>query len=274
MKFVRHTRSLMFLISLFVLSSMASPISAKQQLKFGIVPQSSGSKLAQLWTPILIYLQEKTGYELEFATARNIPTFEKRLEDGKYDIAYMNPYHYTQVNAVAGYQAFAKAKEKRLKGIIVVQKDSNYRELKDLAGLEMAFPSNAFAANQVPRAYFNQLGISIIPKYVASHDSVYRNVAKGRYPAGGGVMRTFNNTTKESRDNLRILWTSEGYTPHAFAAHPRVNSEAVQRLQQAMLDMDRDPVGQKLLKSIRLKGIESGNDKDWNDVRDLQIKDE
>jgi len=274
MKFVRHNRSLIPLMLFIVLSAMASPTSAKQQLKFGIVPQSSGSKLAQLWTPILIYLQEKTGYELEFATARNIPTFEKRLEDGKYDIAYMNPYHYTQVNAVAGYQAFAKAKEKRLKGIIVVQKDSNYRELKDLAGLEMAFPSNAFAANQVPRAYFNQLGVSIIPKYVASHDSVYRNVAKGRYPAGGGVMRTFNNTNKEFRDNLRILWTSEGYTPHAFAAHPRVNSEAVQRLQQAMLDMDQDPVGQKLLKSIRLKGIESGNDKDWNDVRNLQIKDE
>ena len=273
MKFSRHYRSLMTLMLLIALGGMAAPASAKQHLKFGIVPQSSGSKLAQLWTPILIYLQEKTGYELEFATARNIPTFEKRLQDGKYDIAYMNPYHYTQFNSVAGYQAFAKAKEKRLKGIIVVQKDSQYRELKDLAGLEMAFPSNAFAATQVPRAFFNQLGISIVPKYVSSHDSVYRNVAKGRYPAGGGVMRTFNNTNKEFRDNLRILWTSEGFTPHAFAAHPRVNSEAVQRLQQAMLEMDQDPVGQRLLKSIRLKGIESGEDRDWNDVRNLRIED-
>ena len=273
MKYARSKDLLKHLTLLVMLSMTTSPAVAKQQLKFGIVPQSSGSKLAQLWTPILSYLEEKTGYELEFATARNIPTFEKRLHDGKYDIAYMNPYHYTKVNTTSGYQAFARAKEKRLKGIIVVQKDSNYRELKDLAGLEMAFPSNAFAANQVPRAYFNQLGISITPKYVASHDSVYRNVAKGRYPAGGGVMRTFNNTSKEFRDNLRILWTSEGYTPHAFAAHPRVNTEAIQRLQQAMLDMEQEPRGQRLLKSIQLSGIESGQDRDWNDVRDLQIKD-
>jgi phosphonate transport system substrate-binding protein len=252
---------------------MASSLVAKEHLKFGIVPQSSGSKLAQLWMPILSYLENKTGYELEFATTRNIPTFEQRLHDGKYDIAYMNPYHYTKVNSSTGYQAFARAKDKRLQGIIVVQKDSPYRELKDLAGGEIAFPSNAFAADQVPRAYFAQLGISITPKFVASHDSVYRNVAKGRYPAGGGVLRTFNSTSKEFRDNLRILWTSEKFTPHAFAAHPRVHAEAVQHLQQAMLDMEHDPQGQKLLKAIQIKAIEPGVDKDWDDVRGLKIED-
>lgn len=273
MKLIRNFNSSLYVVLPLTLGILLSPTAmAKQQYKFGIVPQSSGSKLAQLWTPVLSYLQEKTGIELEFATTRNIPTFEKRLQDGVYDFAYMNPYQYTEVHSASGYNAFAKAKDKRLQGIIVVQKNSAYRELKDLAGQELAFPSNAFAANLVPRAYFKNNGISITPKYVSSHDSVYRNVEKGRYPAGGGVTRTFNNTAKDIHDNLRILWKSDSYTPHAFAALPGVPTEVVQRLQQAMLDMDKDPRGQALLKSIQFNGIESGQDRDWNDVRNLQIE--
>lgn len=238
---------------------------------FGVVPQQSGSKLSRLWSPILQYLEQETGYHLRFATTRNIPTFEKRLSTGKYDIAYMNPYHYTENHDTTGYNAFARAKDKRLKGILVVRKDSTLKTLEDLEDRELAFPSHAFAATLVPRAHFNQLGTTIKPKYVSSHDSVYRNVAKGRYPAGGGVMRTFNNSSPELRDQLRVLWKSEGYTPHAFAAHPRVPREAVERIQQAMLKMSQDPAGQKLLKSIHLKGIEPGSDGDWNDVRALVL---
>lgn len=255
-----------------MIASASLPLNATETYKFGIVPQQNGSRLSKLWTPILEYLETKTGYKFQFATARNIPTYEKRLLDGKYDFAYMNPYHYVQYQNLAGYNAFAKAKEKRLKGILVVHKDSSYKNIEDLQNAEMAFPSNAFAANLVPRAIMSRADISFSPKFVASHDSVYRNVARGRYPVGGGVMRTYRNTSPEYRDNLRILWTSDGYTPHAFAAHPRVPQHVIEDVQRAMLEMDRDPRGKALLKSIRLKGIEVGQDMEWDDVRALNIK--
>ena len=255
-----------------IIICMSFAVSAAETYKFGIVPQQNGSKLSNLWTPLLQYLEEKTNYKFQFATARNIPTFEKRLLSGKYDFAYMNPYHYVQYQQLSGYEAFAKAKKKRLKGILVVQKDSPYQSIDDLSDAEMAFPSNAFAANLVPRAIMSRADISFDPKYVSSHDSVYRNVSKGRYPVGGGVMRTYRNTAPEYRNELRILWTSDGYTPHAFAALPRVPKNVVDDVQRVMLEMDRDPKGKALLKSIRLKGIESGEDYEWDDVRALKIK--
>jgi len=184
----------------------------------------------------------------------------------------MNPYHYVQFNKQQGYIAFAKAKKKRLKGIVVTHKDSPYKNLDDLDGFEIAFPSHAFAANLVPRAIMTKSNLSYNAKYVSSHDSVYRNIARGRYPAGGGVMRTFKNTSPEYRANLRILWTSDGYTPHAFAAHPRVPKAVVDQLQKVLLNMDKTIDGKKLLKRIRLKGIERGTDKEWNDVRALNIE--
>lgn len=75
---------------------------------------------------------------------------------------------------------------------------------------------------------FNQsLGyIAVVkPKYVSSHDSVYLNVAKGLFPAGGGVKRTFNNIPKETRKQFKVLWTTDPYTLHAIAARPDIESE-------------------------------------------------
>ena len=267
-KYIKNAVLWAVTIAYLMLSSVTV---AQQTYSFGIVPQQSGTKMSRLWTPILLYLEGETDLKLEFATARNIPTFEKRLLDGKYDFAYMNPYHYTFFHEKAGYQAFAKAKKKRLKGIIVVLKDSPYKNLEDLNEQELAFPSNAFAANQIPRAIFGNMDLAFDSHYVSSHDSVYRNVAKGRYAAGGGVMRTFNNTAAKYRDKLRILWVSDGYTPHAFAVHPRVPQDVVDKLQQAMLNMDSDPTGKLLLKSVRLKGIERGRNEEWDDVRALNL---
>lgn len=260
-------------VILWMLIGFVSPLTYADTLTLGIVPQQSAKKLARLWTPITGYLSEKTGVKITFSTARDIPTFEKRLLAGEYDIAYMNPYHFTVFNQKPGYQALAKQKDKVIKGIVVVAKDSPIQSLQELDGTSLAFPSPAaFAASVLPRAKMTQDGINFSPKYVSSHDSVYLTVSKGLFPAGGGVMRTFNNTEPKVREGLRVLWTTPGYTPHAIATHPDLNEETRLRIQQALLSMNTDPQGQKLLKTINFKGIEAASNADWDDVRALNIK--
>jgi phosphonate transport system substrate-binding protein len=247
------------------------PAHAEESFTFGIVPQTAQSKLSRSWSPLLKFLEEKTGYKFQFATTRDIPTFGKRLSEAKYDFVYVNPQDYTRYHATSGYEAFAKARNVRLKGVLVVRNDSPYQKLDDLEARDIAFPSQAFAADIVPRAVFNEQGIGVTAHFVASHDSVYRNVAKGRYAAGGGVMRTFNGTAPEYREKLRVLWTSDGYTPHALAAHGRVPKDVVTRVLQVLTEMDKDPIGKKLLKSIAPEGLEAAQDSDWDDVRKLKI---
>lgn len=45
----------------------------------------------------------------------------------------------------------------------------------------------ACAASVLPRAALKEVGIAFGPRYVRSHDSVYRTVAQGLYPASGGI---------------------------------------------------------------------------------------
>ncbi|MEM7293175.1 MAG: phosphate/phosphite/phosphonate ABC transporter substrate-binding protein [Pseudomonadota bacterium] len=259
-------------MGLVLVALLIPGVCAAQSLSFGVVPQQSATKLARLWTPILAYLSRESGVKLRFATASNIPTFEKRLAAGRYDFSYMNPYHYTVFSESPGYKAFARQKDKRIKGIVVVRKDSDLQSLADLDGARLAFPSPAaFAASVLPRAKLAQDNIHYEPNYVSSHDSVYLGVSRGLFPAGGGVMRTFNNTDPAVRENLQVLWTTKTYTPHAFAAHPSVPADAVARVQAAMMKMNEDPEGVALLKSINFKGMQVAESADWDDVRGLGI---
>ena len=240
---------------------------------FSVVPQQSARKSADQWMPILAAVSEASGVRLRFVTERDIPEFERTLREGKPDIAYMNPYHYEVFHEAAGYEALARAKDKRIKGILVARKDSNLESIEDLAGLEVAFPAPAaFAATLLPRAEMARMDLGVRPRFVSSHDSVYRNVASGTMPVGGGVVRTFNAMPPDVVDQLQVIWTSEGFTPHAIAAHPRVPQEVVERVQAALIGLDQAANGASLLAPVRLNGFERGEDADWDDVRALGLE--
>ncbi len=260
------------LIGLVLLSlSWSADLHAKDY-SFAIVPQQSATKLAKLWGPVLTKLSAETGLSIKFTTAKDIPTFEARLAAGEYDFAYMNPYHYTVFSQSPGYVALANQKGKRIQGIMVVKKQSPLQSLVDLDAQQIAFPSPAaFAASVLPRAELNKQQISHVPKYVSSHDSVYLAVARGLVSAGGGIMRTFNNTDPAIRSQLRILWKTKKYTPHAFAAHPRVSEDHRAKIQQALIGLEDSEAGRSLLAGLNLKPIQAAADDSWDDVRALNL---
>ena len=246
---------------------------AQKPLEFGIVPQQSATRLAEDWGPLLAEISKRSGVALVFRTAPSIPGFEERLSKGDYDLAYMNPYHYVVFHKASGYRAFAREQDRKIKGILVVKKDSSYRKPADLAGKTVVFPAPAaFAASILPQAEFGRLKIPIEAKFVASHDSVYRAVASGLQEAGGGIQRTFEATPPEVRDTLRVLSETPSYTPHAFAAHSRVPAEILAKVLAAMTSLSADEAGQRLLAPLAFKGIAAAQDKEWNDIRALDIK--
>ena len=243
---------------------------AERILTVGIVPQQSASRLAKIWVPALNAWSDRSGYKLIFETAKDIPTFEACLAKGAYDIAYMNPYHYTVFHKQSGYKAFARQADKMLKGIIVARQDADAKDLSSLDGGAVAFPSPAaFGASVIPRAELRQMGINFTPRYVRSHDSVYRAVSAGLIPAGGGVLRTFNTVDPEIRDQLKVIYQTDGYTPHAFAARDTLSSEAVEKVFEAMQYTNQE--GSEVLTSLGMKGIIGAVDSDWDDVRALNL---
>ncbi len=262
------------LISLtFMLVYFISSCCEAKSLSFAVVPQQSAQKLAMNWTPLINEVSRITDIPMQFATAKDIPTFEERLQQGVYDIVYMNPYHYVVFHDTAGYQALAKQMNHKIHGIVVVRKDLPYKNLNDLNGMTIAFPAPAsFAATILPQAELSRQGIVFIPKYVLSHDSVYLNVTRGFFPAGGGVIRTLLSTQDAVQDDLRILWTSADYTSHAFATGKSVSSSQRQDILSALVSLNHTEKGRELFRKINFKGIEAAQDRDWDDIRALKLE--
>lgn len=254
----------------------ASPLMARADsrvLSFGVVPQQSAVELAKGWIPLLQLVAQRAQVGLRFVTATDIPTFERRLLAGEYDMAYMNPYHYTVFSQKPGYQAFAKEKGRRLRGLVVVRKESPLRAMADLSGHEIVFPAPAaFAATVLVRAELARQNVPVTARFVNSHESVYLNVARGLFPAGGGIERTFQAMDASVRDQLRVVWRTRDYTPHALAAHPRVPAAAVTAVRNAMLGLDGDADGRNALQGITFNGVDGATDAEWADVRSLGIQ--
>ncbi len=239
---------------------------------FGIVPQQDAGRLVSNWGPVLRFLEDRTGYRLVFQTAPDIPTFEYRVRRGEYDIAYMNPYHYTVFHEQPGYQAFARARNTDIHGILVVAKQSPITHIEELRGREVAFPAPAaFAASLLTQALLSARYVGVSPRYVGSHDAVYRAVAEGSYVAGCGIMRTFLSAPGDVREKLRVLTRTAGYTPHAVAAHPRVDPQIVANIQAALIEIGQDPRGREMVRGLNVDGFQRASDADWNDVRALGL---
>ncbi|MDH4276253.1 MAG: phosphate/phosphite/phosphonate ABC transporter substrate-binding protein, partial [Gammaproteobacteria bacterium] len=198
---MHNTLIIVLLICAFVLHggvAWAAPLQQKK-LIFGIIPQQSVEAIDRSWAPLLRHISENSGYQVELQTTKNIASFKARVKSEEFDIAYMNPLMYVSEES-RQYQAFAKEKDAKLNGIIVVEKNSPYYSLESLNGLSLAFPDlEAFAATLVPLSFLEKKGAHVKINIVGQHDAVYRAVATGAYPAGGGVAKTLEKSDEKTK---------------------------------------------------------------------------
>ena len=246
----------------------------KTVYRVGVVPQFGVPRILKIWKPILAAISQKTGLRFELHPSPSIPKFEKALDDGLFDFAYMNPFHLLVAHDRRGYIPLLRDTGRTLYGIIVVRKDSPLKNIRDLEGKTVAFPApNALGASLMPRAEFaNRYGINIKPMYVRSHTSVYMNVFLKQVVAGGGVRATFDKQDLRIVNGLKVFFETSRTAPHPIAAHPRVPPGVRQKLVQAFMELGSSDQGARLLAQIPMRKIGLANLADYEPLRDLKLE--
>ncbi|WP_020681241.1 phosphate/phosphite/phosphonate ABC transporter substrate-binding protein [Marinobacterium rhizophilum] len=258
-------------------TALLSPLTSAQThtapLTVGVVPQFDARRTQTTWQPILDELTQRTGIRLTLSGSPSIPEFEKRMQQGEFDLVYLNPYHQVIANQKQGYIPILKDSSKQLFGILVVPKNSPIQRVEELAGKTVAFPApNALGASLMMRADFhNKFHVDITPLYVKTHTSVYLNTALGKTSAGGGVMRTFNEQPPEVRDQLRVLYETVRVPPHPISVHPRVPAETSARLKAAFLALGETEAGRELLAHIPITRIGSASQADYLPLAEMGL---
>lgn len=243
--------------SLLLLALIQTQAFAESTYKFGVVPQFEPRKLSAIWSPILIELEKRTGFKLEMVGSARIPDFENEFEQGRYDFAYMNPYHSLVAARTQHYEPLVRDGGQQLFGILVVAKDGPVKTVADLNGKTVAFPSpNALGASLLIRSDLERAQkIRISPLWAQTHTSAYLNVALGKVDAAGGVMSTFDQQPESIRNKLAIIYETRRMPSHPVVAHPRVPKADREKLRQALLDMGATTEGAALLAKIPFKQV-------------------
>jgi phosphonate transport system substrate-binding protein len=261
----RNFLSVLTIISLllFILPSHVAPFqsqasAAERRYSFGVVPQFEQRKLFDIWSPIIDDLKKRTGLDIELVTTLTIADFESKFSSGEFDFTYTNPYHSALACEAQGYVPLV-ADKTPLRGIVVVRNDSTVREISDLNGKVVAFPSpNAIGACLLVKADLEQLFHVIVkPLYVETHSSVYLHVVKELADAGGGVEKTLQEQAPDIRAALRVLYTTRAFPSHPVMAHPRVPKTAQEKVRRAFLDMAETSAGKELLLKAPIKQLVS-----------------
>lgn len=267
-----------YLLSILLLSSLFS-LTAHAEKKvvytIGIVPQFEIRHIRKIWNPIINEIEKNTGYKFKLIGSPTIPDFEREFNAGRFDFAYMNPYHILLAEKNQGYIPLVRDNGRKLHGILVMRNDSNIKSVKDLDGKKVAFPApNALGASLLLRANLkNDFNIKIKPVYVKTHSSVYLNVVVKQTSAGGGVQKTLDRQKVNIKGALKVLHRTPEVAPHPIAAHPRVPEKVREEFKQTLLQLGNNVIGQALLAKIPMKKIGPAAMSDYTPLKKFKLDD-
>ena len=262
--------SILLLSSLFTFNAHAE----KKEYTIGIVPQFEIRHIRKIWNPIINEIQKNTGYKLKLIGSPTIPDFEREFNAGRFDFAYMNPYHILLAQKNQGYVPLVRDNGRKLHGILVVRADSNINSINDLNGKKIGFPApNALGASLLMRANLtNDYKIKFKPVYVKTHSSVYLNVVVNQTTAGGGVQKTLNQQRVNIKSALKVLHRTPDVAPHPLAAHPRVPKKVRDEIKQTLIQLGNNIIGQSLLSKIPMKKIGPANITDYTPLKKFKLE--
>jgi phosphonate transport system substrate-binding protein len=263
----------MFLRRLLLLLVWLPTAWAGQVYTLSVVPQYTPLDIGSRWSPLLARLEKETGISLQLRVLEHIPKFETDFLAGLPDFVYLNPWHEVMAMKAQGYLPLVRGGDP-LNGILVVDRQGPIKRLADLYGKTLAFPSpNAFGASLYMRALLKEKeNLEFTPSYVGTHQNVYRHVLLGEAAAGGGIAATLEKEPAAVQVRLAVLYTTPGVPSHPLAAHPRVPAEVRDRVAAALLRLDRDPEGRKLMQAVELdRTLAVDYSRDYAPLEKLQL---
>lgn len=223
-------------------------------LRFGVLPLQSPTKLAEMFMPLAVYLQDRLHRPVQFVTAPNFSTFMRRVAANEYDIVYLNPLLFVQAEH-DGYRAVAKVAGEPFTGILVVRRHSPIRRVTPAEfakGPTIGFPDpRAYAATVMTRGYLKRRGIDVDKccrvRYFGSQDSVLVALDSGIVDVAGTWWPSLRSMPPAVRTNLRVIAETPPQPQMPIALSAKLPVGLQREITKELLGLAKTPAGRKVL---------------------------
>jgi phosphonate transport system substrate-binding protein len=242
----------------------------------GIHPLHNPKRLFEVYAPIIDFIDAQLpDVELKLEASRNYEEFDKKLYSGHFDFAMPNPYQ-TIRSLAHGYQIFGKmADDENFRGIILVRKDSDIKQVIDLKGKTVAYPAEtALAATMMPQQYFQSHGLNVNTdienRYVGSQESAIMNVLLGHTAAAATwpiPWKIFSTEHPDQATQLEIKWQTESLPNNGWVVRNDIPSELVKQFSQQLFSLQNSVAGQKMLAAVPISRFEAASKQTYAPVQ-------
>jgi phosphonate transport system substrate-binding protein len=239
------------LVAFTALAAFAGAAHAQQQQAYGfyVLNQRSVALTMQYWNPILIYVSKKSNVPLELKLAKSVKDGNTLAEQGAYDFLFTNHF-FTPERDRLGFRVIARPSGRGIRGQLVVPQDSPIRNISELNGKDVAFPTtDAFAAYWLPMDALLKSKVNVKPVFTTNQEASFAQLKVGTVAAAAVNDTVIERYARREGFEYRLLWNSEVYNDLCIMASPKVPKEKVEAVRQALVGMAKDPEGIKVLKA-------------------------
>lgn len=254
-------------------------------ITYAYLPQFSHTVAFERHQPMVQYLSESTGLNIQQIFPETFHEHMLMLSQGKIDISYANPFVYVLTAERYNTKVFAKivelTGEASFGGLIITRKDNpDIRSLQDCRGKRWIAVDQFSAGGYLfPLGHFMDHGIKpddfseivFAPGPGGKQESVILGVYAGRYDVGSvreGALELLAD--KIDLAQINILARTSRYPGWNFAARAGLAEDVVQAIKEAMFALDfHDPEDREILENAAIRGIIPATSEDFNAVRDI-----
>ena len=250
-----------------------------------LIPAGEALEEAERYQPIINYLSDEIGREIELRIVTDYTAAVQALKVGKADIARLGPFTYilaTEQTAIEPIAVGVKISTGKAGyyALIVSGADTGITEIKHLEGVSFAFVDHGSASGYViPNAALRSMGIETSTYFsdlffAGSHPAVIEAVKRGKVDAGAIADNRYEDALRAgviTETDLNIVYKSGLIPGSPTVVRADMDTVLKSKLQQAYLNM---PSELAALAVGKLSGYIVAVDSDYDFLRELDIEGE
>lgn len=240
----------------------------KQVYLLSIHPLHNAQRVFELYQPLVEIMNRGVDdYTIQLEAAVDYADFEKKLYARHYHFALPNPLQSLEATQ-HGYNIFGKVTDdSQFRGTILVRKDSQIKDVKDIKGLKVSYPAHtALAACIMPQQFFHENGINVLTDitnvFVGSQESSIANVATGNVDIGvtwPPPWRGFQKNNPELASKLKVMWETPSLVNNGLVVRDDVPRDVLLHVADVFFSLSKSDEGKQILSGIEYSGFESAD---------------
>lgn len=229
-------------------------VQASKGLEIAIFPYLPTPTLLERYQPLRIYLQQQLGESVTLVSAPDYPSFFERTQRREYQIVITAAHAARWAEVEAGYRPLLRPGFDT-NAILLVRKDSWYRDIKDLRGKTIATPGPFAIVSQLGAEWLRKAGLNpgqeVTLQSNFTHATAMHAVAEGVTDAALISNRAFVAAKSELKDRVHSLGQSKDGGPGVvYLAHPAMSEQRVAAFKAAVLTFVKTPEGKAFVASL------------------------